>query len=256
MPQDQNDNQKKIPLVECFGPTIQGEGMMIGCQTYFLRFGLCDYKCTMCDSMHAVDPASVKKNAKWLTQHEIVEALERQYVPNSTKWVTFSGGNPCIHELTELCVELHERGWKIAVETQGTFNPHWLQLCSVVTVSPKGPGMGEKLEPTKLDTFVKSINPYTALVMKIVVFDQRDLETARSIYDMFANQLVDDQFYLSLGNTKPPGKDEGVLIDNLRFNMFANYELLFDDIKKDPILSKFHFLPQLHALIWGNRAGV
>ena len=64
---------KKLPLMELFGPTIQGEGTVIGQQTYFLRFGLCDYKCRMCDSMHAVDPRLVKANATYLTQAEIFE---------------------------------------------------------------------------------------------------------------------------------------------------------------------------------------
>src|SRR6476661_4406823 len=86
---------KPIPLMEVFGPTIQGEGLVIGQQTYFLRFGLCDYKCVMCDSMHAVDPHRVKANAEWLTQEEILNKLGSIYKPNSTRWVTLSGGNPC-----------------------------------------------------------------------------------------------------------------------------------------------------------------
>lgn len=34
-----------LPVVEIFGPTIQGEGALIGAQTMFLRLGGCDYRC-------------------------------------------------------------------------------------------------------------------------------------------------------------------------------------------------------------------
>src|SRR3954468_13869427 len=95
------DVGKKLPLVEMFGPTIQGEGVVIGQQTYFMRFGLCDYKCTMCDSMNAVNPMLVKQNAQYITQPEIVaQFMESTYKEGSSKWVTLSGGNPCIHDLS------------------------------------------------------------------------------------------------------------------------------------------------------------
>jgi 7-carboxy-7-deazaguanine synthase len=131
---------KKIPLVEMFGPTIQGEGAVIGQQTYFMRFGLCDYKCKMCDSMNAVDPLQVKLNAKWLTQLDIYNEFMAFHKEGSTRWITLSGGNPCIHDLTELVLNLNDTGFKFAVETQGTFAPDWLKYCRIVTCSPKGPG--------------------------------------------------------------------------------------------------------------------
>ena len=46
----------KIRVSEIFGPTIQGEGVLIGLPTVFVRTGGCDYRCSWCDSLHAVDP--------------------------------------------------------------------------------------------------------------------------------------------------------------------------------------------------------
>ncbi|PFV11560.1 7-carboxy-7-deazaguanine synthase QueE, partial [Bacillus cereus] len=40
----------KIPVLEIFGPTIQGEGMVIGQKTMFIRTAGCDYSCSWCDS--------------------------------------------------------------------------------------------------------------------------------------------------------------------------------------------------------------
>ena len=51
----------RFPVVEVFGPTIQGEGELAGVPTAFVRFGGCDYRCTWCDSLHAVLPEDVRE---------------------------------------------------------------------------------------------------------------------------------------------------------------------------------------------------
>lgn len=248
--------EKKIPLVEMFGPTIQGEGAVIGQQTYFMRFGLCDYACKMCDSMHAVDPVQVKQNAQWLTQEEIAGLFQQLWVPDSTRWISLSGGNPCIHDLSQLISTLKRLGFKFAVETQGTRHPAWLSMCDIITVSPKGPGMGEKTNIEELDLFysyVMSANP-TAVNMKVVVFDQRDLEFAKMIWERYAHMGV--PFYLSLGNPYPPGlfpKDPDWAYHMAE--LVGRYKMLFDDIKQDSILSTMRFLPQWHTFVWGNEKG-
>lgn len=251
-------NDKKIPLVELFGPTIQGEGAVIGQQTYFLRFGLCDYKCTMCDSMNAVDPKQVKANARFLTQDEIMEALMCHWKPGTTRWITFSGGNPCIHDLSTLVSSLKAEGFKIAVETQGTFAPEWLSQCDIITCSPKGPGMGEKTDLVVLDEFLNQAYQRFAFGsnIKVVVFDQRDLEFAKGLHERYTRYNF--PFYLSLGNPYPPGStDESFLRDHKDHMaiLVARYKRLFEDIQQDSVLSQMRFLPQWHAFVWGNAKG-
>jgi len=257
------EQEKKIPLMEIFGPTIQGEGAVIGQQTYFIRFGLCDYKCTMCDSMFAVDPRSVMANGERLVQKEIADKFIDFHKPGSTRWITFSGGNPCIHNLTKLVGILGYHQFKIAVETQGTMCPDWLSLCNVVTISPKGPGMGEKLELDKLDNFIARCNvwaferPYFSYNIKVVVFDQRDLEVAASIYDRYMQVMGSGQFYLSLGNPFPPGQpgSDTYPLSQHRATLVGNYLRLFEDIQNNPLLSQMKFLPQWHVFLWGNQKG-
>lgn len=254
--------EKKIPVVEMFGPTIQGEGSVIGQQTYFIRFGLCDYKCTMCDSMHAVDPVQVRKNAKFLTQQEIYEEFLQftgKY-PNGTRWVTFSGGNPCIHDLGELRQLMFTDGWHINVETQGTKCPEWLYYVDSITVSPKGPGMGETTNVDELDAFMVKYMRHKNLSAKIVVFDQRDLDFAAAIFDRYIRfaQLSVDNCYLSLGNPYPPGYMEqhapASHAEHLE-TLTKQYRTLFEDIRNHPVLSKVKFLPQWHVFVWGNAQG-
>lgn len=278
--------RKTIPLVEMFGPTVQGEGTVIGQQTYFLRFGLCDYRCGKCDSLHAVIPQLVKKNANFLTQQEIFDAFMAFYKPNTTKWVTFSGGNPAIHDLTYLVGLFKMAGFKINVETQGTMYRGWLNKVDSLTISPKGPGMEEDHDHKVFMGFINQVyhskvgslqnDPLPTspdICIKIVVFDQRDLQFAADIFndlynhDLFGAVDTSNHFYLSLGNTLPPpadgspvllsASDEGRPLEpgELQSIMLDNYRRLYEDIQNDPILCNVRFLPQWHTFLWGNGQG-
>ena len=52
----------KIPVMEIFGPTIQGEGMVIGQKTMFVRTAGCDYSCSWCDSAFTWDGTGKERN--------------------------------------------------------------------------------------------------------------------------------------------------------------------------------------------------
>ena len=57
----------QILISEIFGPTIQGEGPLIGIPTIFVRTGSCDYRCSWCDSLYAVLPQYKKDWRKMTT---------------------------------------------------------------------------------------------------------------------------------------------------------------------------------------------
>lgn len=248
--------------MEIFGPTVQGEGMLIGQPTMFIRTGLCDYKCTRCDSLHAVTPESVKKNAMWTTQPELI-AIMNDAITN-TPLITFSGGNPCIHDMT-IFLEGNQLGLlggvrrAINVETQGSKWTDWLLQCEFVTISPKGPGMGENFEPEKFDEFIRKLGPGSnyrgRFCVKVPVFDQRDIELIVCILDRWPVTRMCT--YISLGNINPPEpalRDHAELIElaDLRREMLENYNRLLDTVMRDPRLNSVSVLPQLHALVWGN----
>ncbi len=257
--------EKKVPVVEIFGPTIQGEGAMIGVRTSFIRFGLCDYKCTMCDSMHAVDPLQVKKNATWMTPIEMMNGLYDIHFKDDVQtcdWVTFSGGNPCIHDLSQLVLGLTNNQIQIAVETQGTFLPEWLKHCDVITVSPKSPGMGEQFEEDKFVKFLEAFYAHPGFNVKVVVFSMLDIEWARYINRLMIGHGCYDKMYLSLGNPFPPGQtkiegEDGHISDeDLKIRLLNDYSSLTEDLLQIPDMKNVRFLPQLHVLCWANKQKV
>lgn len=261
---------KKIPVIEVFGPTIQGEGALCGVRTSFIRFGLCDYRCTMCDSMHAVDPRRVKETATWVPQDELAKYYFDQLGHERSSncwWVTLSGGNPCMHDLTALVESLNANGLWVAVETQGTLCPEWLHMCTNITVSPKGPGMGEIFEEDKFLHFVTAFSQHPGFNVKVVVFSAQDIEFARHINEIMCDNRLADRMYLSLGNPYPPGLDKEVhfvtnhdhFVDGdsaLKLQLLQSYNLLCEDLLQIPHMANVRFLPQLHVLTWANKQQV
>ncbi len=251
---------KKFPVVEIFGPTVQGEGALLGVQTMFVRFGGCDYRCTQCDSLHSVLPELVKKNAVYMDAKDIAAVL--QVSKKNTWWVTLSGGNPAMHNLAELIQLLHMDGMKVSVETQGTIWQHWFMQCDQITISPKGPGMGEEFEPDKFDVFVKHLysNVRMNWSVKFVIMNAIDLEFAKSVMERWKEPLQ-GRVFLSLGNPFPPPAEGTPLteewqIADMRVPLLDVYVHLVDIIMEDDYFRDCKITPQLHVLFWGNKQGV
>lgn len=252
----------RVPIMEVFGPTIQGEGALIGMPTYFIRVGGCSYRCTMCDSMHAVDPDLVKQDAVWHKCADIYPAYRKRMDVKKARWVTLSGGNPVMWNLHELVQDLHKAGFKVAVETQGDIWQSWLTKVDHVTISPKTPGMGEKWELNKVTAMVRELKRESlgSHCIKIPVFmtaDKEDPEGFRTFrcdleHVVEAKQkILDTPIYISLGNPWFASKDGNV--PNLLLDRFNE---LVIEVQNFPELNDVPILPQLHVLLWGNALGV
>jgi 7-carboxy-7-deazaguanine synthase len=162
---------------------IQGEGVMIGRKTHFIRFGGCDFRCSWCDTPYAVLPSEVRANAKPMTVSGMVLELSRLGLPGSTQWVTLSGGNPGLFDLDQLVAELRARHYKVAVETQGSRYKPWMDRVECLTISPKAPSAGMELAQSRtvdvLDRVI-ACNPNSNL--KIVVSNEADFQYAMMIH--------------------------------------------------------------------------
>jgi 7-carboxy-7-deazaguanine synthase len=262
---EEDKKEKRIAVVEIFGPTIQGEGPLAGTKTMFVRFGGCDYRCQKCDSLHAVIPRAVKRHARYLRAEDIVDELCQKRGSSGTVWVTLSGGNPCMWDLTRLVQLLKGNNFAIAVETQGTIFQPWLNGCQMVVISPKAPGMGEKFEPEKLAHFLTNLN--TTFALKIVIFSALDIEFAVAVWEMIKpHQPLGQEglVFLSLGNPYPPVLDAELnLVDNPdlhehardhRLRLLDCYQQLIEEFVQDGRFQHFRFLPQLHVLAYGNES--
>src|SRR3954451_15031820 len=131
---------RTFPVIEIFGPTIQGEGAEAGLPTHFVRLGGCDFRCSWCDTMYAVDPVQVRARSRRLDGAHIADAVAAP--AGRPQWVTVSGGNPALHEFGDCVALLQERGFRVAAETQGSLWRDWLSALDRLTISPKPPSSG------------------------------------------------------------------------------------------------------------------
>ena len=107
-----------IRISEIFGPTVQGEGALIGKPTVFVRTGGCDFRCSWCDTLYAVLP-EYRNDWAPMTPEDILARVE-QLTDGRPVLVTLSGGNPAIQPLGQLIALGKARRHSFAMETQGS----------------------------------------------------------------------------------------------------------------------------------------
>jgi 7-carboxy-7-deazaguanine synthase len=239
-----------MPIMEIFGPTIQGEGMVIGQKTMFVRTAGCDYSCIWCDSAFTWDGTG-KNNIKMMDAGEIWEELKK-LGGNGFSYVTISGGNPALlKDLSSFIELLKKQNIKVCLETQGSKWQDWFLEIDDLTISPKPPSSKMITDFSVLDSIIATLitNPNQQNVcLKVVVFDEDDFRYAKDLYQRY----LGIPFFLQVGNDHITTVDEGELTRVL----LKKYEWLINKTMIDAVLTNVRVLPQLHTFVWGNKRGV
>ena len=144
-----------LPLMESFY-TIQGEGAFTGNAAYFLRLGGCDVGCVWCDVKESWD----------VSRHPLrsVEAMVAESHASGTQIVVITGGEPAMHDLSELTQALQKSGMRTHIETSGAYplTGVWNWVC---------------LSPKKFKAPVQEVYAQ-ANELKIIVYNRTDLDWA------------------------------------------------------------------------------
>jgi 7-carboxy-7-deazaguanine synthase len=242
--------KESILISEIFGPTVQGEGPLVGRPTVFVRTGGCDYRCAWCDTLYAVLP---EHRREWIlmTPAEIGRRID-DLASNDPVLVTVSGGNPALQPLAPLIELGHAKGHTFALETQGSVSSPWFTKLDWLILSPKPPS---SLMVTDWDTLDACVNvgeqgPHRAL--KIVIFDEADYHYARTIAARYSTLPI----YLQVGNPTPLKNPARPLSDEAEIDdLLARFRWLVGRVIADRWFAAT-VLPQLHVLAWGNKRGV
>ncbi|MFS0635160.1 7-carboxy-7-deazaguanine synthase QueE [Mesobacillus foraminis] len=240
----------KIPVMEIFGPTIQGEGMVIGQKTMFVRTAGCDYSCSWCDSAFTWDGTG-KHLIRQMEPEEIWRQLQ-ELGGEGFSHVTISGGNPALLKNMDGLVELLKGNqMKLCLETQGSRWQDWMMEIDELTISPKPPSSGMITDYEVLDGIIEKLGTPVFkgnVSIKVVIFNEGDFEYARNIHKRYHHL----PFFMQVGNEDTVTMDRSELVSCL----LAQYESLIEKVIADPELKEVKVLPQLHALVWGNKRGV
>ena len=108
--------------------SIQGEGLLTGTPSVFVRASGCNLRCWFCDTPHA----------SWLPEGNdvAVDEIVAQIEEWDCRHVVLTGGEPMLFaELLPLAEQLRERALHITIETAGTL---YLPVkCDLMSISPK-----------------------------------------------------------------------------------------------------------------------
>ena len=161
-----------VRISEIFGPTIQGEGPLIGRLTVFVRTARCDYRCAWCDTLYAVLP---EYRNEWvlMTPPQIV-ARVNELARGRPILVSLSGGNPALQSLAPVIALGRRNGHSVALETQGSLPQAWFAELDWLILSPKPPSSGMTTDWNALEACIEAAQGKPRCVLKIVVFDEAD----------------------------------------------------------------------------------
>jgi 7-carboxy-7-deazaguanine synthase (Cx14CxxC type) len=126
--------------------SLQGEGRNAGRPAVFCRFAGCNLwsgresdrltaACTFCDTDFVGTDG--KGGGRFSDPQSLANAIESMWGPSPHhRFVVLTGGEPLLQVDDELLTALHDVGFEVAVETNGTLKAS--SFIDWVTVSPKG----------------------------------------------------------------------------------------------------------------------
>ena len=219
--------------------SVQGEGMLAGVPSVFVRTSGCNLRCTWCDTPYT----SWNPEGNDLPLEAILADV-RGYGANHA---VVTGGEPMIQpDIVRLTQRLKELGLHITIETAGTvYQP---VICDLMSISPKlansTPWLREegrwaaqhdrlRYQPAVL----KQLMAEYAYQLKFVVSAPEDLEEVEKI----VTETAADRNRVIL---MPEGTDAEKLHERARWLV---------DICKT---AGFRYGPRLHIDLYGNRRGV
>ncbi len=200
--------------------SIQGESTYAGLPFVFIRLTGCNLRCSYCDTRYAYTEGTA------MTLAEIMDRISVFDCP----LVEITGGEPLYQKETPRLIEmLFTAGYRVLLETNGTYDLGCLDPRCVKIVDIKCPGSGESAK-NRLDT-LKYLNFRDQV--KFVIGDRPDYIFAKATVQNFLPEFPQYQILFSpvYGKISPKTLAEWILQDRLKVRL--------------------HF--QLHKIIWPDR---
>jgi 7-carboxy-7-deazaguanine synthase len=220
--------------------SIQGEGLLAGVPSIFIRTSGCNLRCDWCDTPYA----SWKPEGPEMPVSEILKKV--------TSWncnhVVLTGGEPMLApDLTELANTLKKQGKHITIETAGTILPNGIP-CDLASLSPKlsnstpsperDPAWTKKHEATRLqpEVIAEWIRKYP-VQLKFVVSSEKDMVEIKNL----------------LSHVPPVSSDQILLMpEGIDIKTLATRSPWLVEICKR---EGFRFCPRLHIELFGYTRG-
>lgn len=219
--------------------SIQGEGLLVGVPSAFVRTTGCNLRCDWCDSPYT----SWEPTGESLSVEEILAQVRAFHC----RHVVVTGGEPLlIPEVVPLCADLRRAGHHVTIETAGTvFRP---VECDLVSLSPKlsnstphvreGGRFALRHEQLRLQPVViRRLLGLAEYQLKFVIDRPEDLDEVHALLALLPPVPADRVLLMPQGITRDELDRRGAWLAEL--------------CKRHG----FRFCTRLHIELYGNRRG-
>ncbi len=201
--------------------SLQGEGLLAGTPSVFVRVSGCNLRCTYCDTTYAYE-----KGTKMRIQ-EILDEIKK--FPCSVLCLT--GGEPLLQKETpHLIDDLLDNGYIVCLETNGsrdiTKYAGKKRLSLSLDIKCPSSGSHEKMNMGNIVSLTKKDQ------LKFIIKNRKDYEYAKQILLNYPPKCT--VFFQPVWGTNPQNLASWILQDGLSCRLSL----------------------QLHKLIWGTKKGV
>ena len=250
-----------LEINEIFGPTIQGEGKLVGTPSVFIRFGKCNFNCVgfnveyetpsgikkcACDTYYAVDTAFKDTWTKYKSYTSIVEEVNKLTLPSYKMDIVITGGEPLLYwnkeEFQKLLKHYIDNGHKVTIETNASLNLNIEEAYQKKILFSMSVKLSNSLEPLKKrvnkDTLRKILNANQESYLKFVI-NKDFLEKAKDEIDNILKDIpLCDIYLMPMGDTSKEINKNCESVINMA------------------IQNGYKYCDRLHIRIWDNKRGV
>jgi 7-carboxy-7-deazaguanine synthase len=223
-------------IAETFA-SIQGEGVLAGVPSFFIRTSGCNLRCRWCDTPYT----------SWMPEGDRrdLEALLAEVAASSLKHVVVTGGEPLLQrQIGELTERLAADGRHVTVETAGTVAPPF--HCDLLSLSPKTansdpPGRFQgrhRMLRSNVETIRTLLRRFADHQLKFVVDDPDDLSEILALIESCGPVEPDRVLLMAQGRTADEVSQRAATVAALCLE------------------HGFRYTPRLHLDLFGGGRGV
>ena len=253
-----------LEINEIFGPTIQGEGKLVGTPSVFIRFGRCNFNCVgfsveyetpsgikkcACDSYYAVDTAFKDTWTRYKSYDEIVNEVDKLINKFNYSYkidIVITGGEPLLYWNNEEFQKLLEHyvfeGHKVTIETNASLNLNFTKDYQKAILFSMSVKLSNSLEPLKKrinkETLTKILSNTKESYLKFVIGKDFLNVANDEIQEILKDIPKCDVYLMPLGDTA--------------LEISKNCE----DVINMAIENGFKYCDRLHIRVWDNKRGV
>jgi organic radical activating enzyme len=237
-------HEKKIQLSEIF-TSIEGEGILFGTKTMFVRMAGCHLKCYWCDTNYAL--AMNSGNTYSIDQ---VKKMMKEQLQNNTYKINFTGGEPLIQyeavkDLAKFTKE--DLGLRTYIESScydiNRFNKiiPYIDICKIEFKTKDSEAVDikhyEHLLNNEVECLRTAIENKKITFIKIVVSNSTTVKEFKKLIEIIFNTVKSEE--LAGFIIQPTNNINEPTVDRL----LQFYDLIY------PRYNEVRIIPQLHKII-------